>query len=99
MHPQRRARGIDATLQDQKAIEAVTPGWHWSGGYRAPDNIRRRGEGTNIIGWQVTSKGKETEVIVRLTNGKQVVQTLARHVVASAELPALARKLLAEYHQ
>ena len=99
MNRRYKARYMQISEADQAAIEELTPGWHWSGGYRAPDNIRRRGEGTNILGWQITSKGKETEVVVRLTNGKQVVQTLAKHVVPSAELPALARKLLAEYHR
>lgn len=87
MNRRYKARYMQISEADQSAIEAVTPGWHWSGGYRAPDNIRRRGEGTNILGWQITSKGKETEVVVRLTNGKSVIKTLARHVVLSTDLP------------
>lgn len=94
----RNALGNNVSLADRRSIEAVTPGWHWSKGYRAPRIIIRRGEGTNVTAWKVISMGQHTEVTVKVTNGVQVIQTLARHVVASAELPALARKLLAEFH-
>lgn len=95
-----KPRGIAISRVDQDAIEAATPGWVWSNGYRAPDNIHRRGEGTHIIGWKVSSEFyNAVHVEVHETNGVHVVKTLARYVVASTELPTLARRLLAEYHQ
>lgn len=94
-----KPRGIIISRADQDAIEAATPGWCWSNGYRAPDNIRRRGEGTHIIGWAVFSAVGQVQVVVRETNGRQIIRTLAKYTVPSTELPALARKLLSEYHQ
>lgn len=95
----RNALGSNLSLADRRSIEAATPGWHWSKGYRAPKIIIRRGEGTNVTAWRVVSLGQHTEVTVKVTNGVQVIQTLARHVVASTELPALARELIKQYHQ
>ena len=93
-----KPRGVDISRADQDAIEAATPGWCWSNGYRAPDNIRRRGEGTHIIGWKVSSGFfNVVRLDVHETNGVQVIRTIARHVVPSAELPALAQKLVEQY--
>lgn len=92
-----KPRGINISREDQDAIEAATPGWMWSNGYRAPDSIRRRGEGTHIIGWEVDSSFRGTTVAVRETNGRQIIRTLAVYTVSSSDLPALALRLAVEH--
>jgi len=97
MRAPQRPRGINISPADRDVIEAATPGWHWSGGCRAPEHIRRRGEGNNIIGWKVISMGRMTEVTVRETNGAQLIKTLASYMVPSTDLPALAQNLREQY--